>query len=111
MIINFDEKEEQVIKGFKGGKGEFRSRRFDDGEVKVMRNILPPGSQIGLHTHTADSEVMYILKGTITFHCDGNTEIANAGDVHYCPRGHEHYAENLTNEDAEFIAVVTQMNL
>ena len=51
---------------------------------------------------------MYILKGTITFTFDGKTETASAGDVHYCPSGHTHCAENKTSEDAEFFAIVPE---
>lgn len=106
MIIDFNQIEEKHVDGFKGGKGPFLTKLADDGKVKIMHNILPPDSSIGLHTHTTDCEVMYILKGTITFRCNGKTETASAGEVHYCPCGQEHTAENLTDEDAEFFAVV-----
>ena len=107
MIIDFKNIEEKQIEGFKGGKGPFFSKLSDDGKVKIMRNTLPPGSSIGLHTHDGNYEVMYILKGTITFNCDGQTETASEGEIHYCPEGHTHSAENRTNEDAEFFAVVS----
>ena len=54
MIINFDKIEEKSIEGFKGGKGTLLTRMADDGNVKIMRNVLKPGSSIGTHTHTAD---------------------------------------------------------
>lgn len=108
MIIDFNKIEEKKINGFKDGKGLFLTKRSDDGAVKIMHNILPPGSTIGMHTHEGNCEVMYILKGTITFKYDGKTETASAGEVHYCPCGHTHCAENLTNEDAEFFAIVPE---
>ena len=52
MIINFDKIEEKSIEGFKGGKGTLLTRMADDGNVKIMRNVLKPGSSIGTHTHT-----------------------------------------------------------
>lgn len=108
MIIDFNNIEEKHIEGFKGGNGPFLTRMSDDGKVKIMRNILQPGSSIGLHTHKGNCEVMFVLKGEITFTCDGQKETAKAGEVHYCPEGHNHCAENLTNEDAEFFAVVAE---
>lgn len=108
MIIDFSKITRKEIEGFKGGNGPFLTKLADDGKVKIMHNILPPGSSIGLHRHEGNCEIMYILKGTITFKYDGKTEIAQEGTVHYCPCGHEHMAENQTNEDAVFIAVVPE---
>lgn len=109
MIIDFKNIEEKQIEGFKGGHGLFLSKLSDDGKVKIMHNTLPPGSSIGLHTHKGNYEVMYVLKGTITFECDGQTETASKGEVHYCPEGHSHSAENRTSENAEFFAVVSEI--
>lgn len=108
MIIDLKNIEEKNVDGFKGGKGPFITRFFDDGKVKIMHNVLPAGSKIGLHTHEGNCEVMYILKGAITFKYDGKTETAFAGEVHYCPCCHTHSAENLTTEDAEFFAIVPE---
>ena len=87
MIIDFNDIEETRIKGFKGGQGEACS---------------------GLHTHEGNCEVMYILKGELTYHYDGKTEVARAGQVHYCPTTHRHYFENLTAEDVEYLAIVPE---
>ena len=108
MIINFKEIEAKHVDGFKGGKGDFVTKLADDGNVKIMLNTLPAGSSIGIHTHNGNCEVMYILKGEITFIYDGKEETAYAGDVHYCPCNHTHTAENRTNEDAEFFAIVPE---
>ena len=108
MIIDFNEIEEKQVNGFKNGNGPFLTKLADDNKVKIMHNILPVGSSIGMHTHTGNCEVMYILKGTITFTYDGKTETAKAGDVHYCPCGHKHSAENLGDTDAEFFAIVPE---
>lgn len=73
-----------------------------------MLNTLPAGSSIGTHTHNGNCELMYILKGEITFVYDDMEETAHAGDVHYCPCDHTHRAENRTSEDAEFFAIVPE---
>ena len=62
MIIDFRNIERKEVDGFKGGNGPFLTKLVDDGKVKIMHNILPAGSSIGLHTHTGNCEVMYILK-------------------------------------------------
>lgn len=110
MIIDFDKTEEKVTEGFKGGNGLFLSRMFDDGKVKIMRDVLKPGSSIGRHTHTSNCEIIFVTKGTLVFTYDGVEETATAGQAHYCPAGHEHIAENRTLDDAEFLAVVPETN-
>lgn len=106
MIIDFKKMDTKQVEGFKGGKGLMLTQMADDGHVKIMHNTLRPGSTIGMHTHEGNCEVIYILKGTLTFICDGKEETASTGDVHYCPCDHTHTAENRTQEDAEFFAIV-----
>lgn len=108
MVIDFSKIKEEVIDGFNGGIGPFHKKCADDGKVKIMLDTLPAGSSIGLHTHNGNCEVMYVLKGTLTFEYDGKRETASAGEAHYCPCGHEHRAINETDEDAVFFAVVPQ---
>ena len=108
MIINFENTTKKEVENFKGGKGKLIMRSADDGKVKIMRDILTAGSSIGMHTHKGNCEVMYIIKGEITFICDGKEETTHAGEVHYCPEGHSHCAENRTEEDAEFFAIVPE---
>ena len=79
--------------------GEFR---------RICHNDLYCESCAMYYTHNGNCEVMYILKGEITFIYDGKEETAYAGDVHYCPCNHTHTAENRTNEDAEFFAIVPE---
>ena len=108
MIIDFKDIAEVRINGFKGGQGELDTRNFADEKVKIMKSILKPGASSGLHTHEGNCEGMYILKGELTYHYDGKTEVAHAGQVHYCPMNHNHYFENLTTEDAEYLAIVPE---
>ena len=108
MVIDFEKIAEAHLEGFKGGQGKLDTRNYVDDKVKIMYSTLRPGASTGLHVHEGNCEIMYILKGIITFKYDGKTEIAQEGTVHYCPCGHEHMAENLTNEDAVFLAIVPE---
>jgi quercetin dioxygenase-like cupin family protein len=108
MIIDFNNIEETKIMGFKGGQGELDTRNYVDNKVKIMKSVLKPGASTGLHTHEGNCEIVYILKGNVTFHYDGNVETAKEGQVHYCPMGHNHYMENTTNEDVEYLAIVPE---
>ena len=43
-----------------------------------------------------------------TFHYDGITETVRVGQCHYCPEGHSHYMENLTDHDLVYLAIVPE---
>lgn len=108
MIIDFENIAEVHQQNFKGGKGPLDTRNFVDEKVKIMYSTLRPGSSTGLHTHEQNSEIIFIISGTCTFHYDGKTETARAGQVHYCPMGHSHYMENLTDHDLVYLAIVPE---
>ena len=108
MVIDFNDIEELAIDGFKGGRGRLYSRNYADEKCKIMLSTLTPGASSGSHVHERNCEVIYVLEGTLTFHYDGRVEEAHAGEVHYCPRGHSHYMENLTEHDVKYFAVVPE---
>jgi len=109
MIIDFDKLEEMAIDGFKGGNGVLLMRSHNDNDCKIMRHRLRPGVSSGMHKHEGNCEIIMVLKGEVTFHYDNNVEIATAGQVHYCPRDHSHYMENLSDTDAEYLAIVPEL--
>ena len=92
MVIDFDDIKECRTMNFKGGKGPLDSRTFSDDNVKIMYSTLRPGSSTGLHTH------------------NDTTEVVRVGQCHYCPEGHSHYMENLTDHDLVYLAIVPQHN-
>ena len=106
MILNFETIEEQIIPNFKGGEKEFRTHMYTDETCKIMRASLGPGAAIGVHTHEADCEMIFMLKGTGVVLYDGGTETLPAGSCHYCPKGHSHSLRNESGEVIEFYAVV-----
>lgn len=108
MVIDFDKIAEAHIMDFKGGKGPLDTRNYSDGRVKIMYSTLRPGSSTGLHTHEQNSEVIFIISGEATFHYDGQTEVVRVGQCHYCPQGHSHYMDNLTDHDLVYFAIVPE---
>lgn len=108
MIINFDEIPQTINKQFKGGKGETKTRLFNDGMNKIMRGSLEPGCSIGYHCHETSSEIIYILSGEAFILYDDGEEHLKAGGCHYCPKGHSHSLINNNNTTLEFLAVVPE---
>ncbi len=108
MKIDFNSIEEAIFPNFKGGKKDFAAKMYFDGMNRIMKGRLIPGASIGMHTHDAGSEIMFITKGSGHVIYDGETIPLTVGDVHYCPKGHSHSLVNDGQMDLEFSAVVPQ---
>ena len=108
MVINRNDIKEERLAQFKGGEGDTIARLRTDELGKIMFGRLEPGSTIGFHTHDTSSEIIYILSGTASFLYDDGTEKVEAGNAHYCPKGHSHSMMNKENEDLVFFAVVPE---
>ena len=67
MKINKEQLEEKILPKFKEGEGQYIMRAYDDDDNKLMFGTLEPGCSIGYHTHTNNSETMYILSGVATY--------------------------------------------
>ena len=108
MRIDFEQIEETVIPQFKGGEKETAARMYFDGLNRIMKGRLISGASIGLHTHDTSSEIIFVTKGCGHVLYDGEKISLQAGDVHYCPKGHTHSLVNDSESDLEFSAVVPQ---
>ena len=108
MLIKLKEMEEKELKSFYGGDGALCAKLYTDGQNKILRGRLAVGSTVGLHTHEASSEIIFILSGKGKSICDGKEELLSAGDCHYCPKGSEHCLINEGTDDLIFYAVVPQ---
>ncbi|MEW6547911.1 MAG: cupin domain-containing protein [Spirochaetota bacterium] len=95
-----------------GGKGEVAVMHIlEKDEMKghgrlFARNILKPGTSIGMHQHVGDFEVYYIAKGRGVFNDNGTLVPVKEGDVGIIDNLQSHAIENTGNEDMEVIAVV-----
>lgn len=106
MIFDLKNETPEVLPNFKGGEGDFIAKIHFDGVNKILHGTLPPGATIGRHTHETDSEIIYILSGSGTVLDDDALLPLEAGDCHYCPKGHTHSLINNSEKDLVFFAVV-----
>ncbi|MDO4466642.1 MAG: cupin domain-containing protein [Bacillota bacterium] len=111
MKIDHKNQEFQAFPNFKGGDGQLNAKMFFDGKCRILSGELPAGSNIGMHTHEGNSEIIFVLEGTGTVICDGETEIVEAGNCHYCPEGSTHSFRNDTDSTIRFLAVVPEHHL
>ena len=106
MLFDLKNEPPEVLPNFKGGEKEFIAKIHFDGLNKIIHGTLPPGATIGKHTHEGDSEIIYILSGTGEVFYDGDIIPLEAGQCHYCPKGHTHSLINNSEADLVFFAVV-----
>ena len=108
MILNFDSIPETVLKNFKGGEKSTAAHMFVDPLCRIMRGRLESGASIGLHTHEDSCEIVYCFQGGAKVIYDGQELHINAGEAHYCPKGHSHTVINDTDGEMQFLAIVPQ---
>lgn len=107
MILDFASMAANTIPGFKGGEGEAIVRKFDDPRMgAVVRITLPKGASIGLHTHSGNCEIVYVLSGSGQCIDDGVEYPISAGMCHYCPEGDTHSIRNTGGEPLELLGVL-----
>ncbi len=106
MIFDFNKEEFVAKPNFKGGEKQYDVKMHDDGMNRIMNGKLKSGASIGYHTHEADSEIIFIVSGSGKVLFDDGEERVEAGQCHYCPKGHSHSLINDTSEDLIFYAVV-----
>ena len=107
MILDFHSLSPAVVPHFKGGEGETIVRKFDDPRMgAVVRITLPQGASIGLHTHSGNCEIVYVLSGSGQCIDDGAEYPISAGVCHYCPEGHTHSIRNTGGEPLELLGVL-----
>ena len=107
MILDFHSLSPAVVPHFKGGEGQVVVRKFDDPVMgAVVQLTLPVGASIGLHTHTGNCEVVYVLSGSGRCVDDGAEYPIAAGMCHYCPEGHSHSIINTGDEDLALLGIL-----
>lgn len=111
MIIDFNTLPLNIAANFKGGEKEYKSRRYEDENNKIMLGTLEPGASIGYHSHETNSEIMYFLEGEATVLTDEGEEHLLPGQAHYCPKGHSHSLINRGDKPLVLLAVVPEHHL
>ena len=114
MIKRAEEMNSSIKVNMRDGDGQVViTNLLDAGEYKgksrlVATLTLEPGCSIGMHCHEDSCEIIYVLEGVGTAVLDGVEEKVEAGECHYCPKGHEHCFINNGKRDLVFFAVVPQ---
>jgi quercetin dioxygenase-like cupin family protein len=82
--------------------------RESEGSVAMFEFDVPTGAKVPIaHSHDAYEETIYGLRGVLTLTVEGVAMDVGPGEVLCIPRGAVHHFENLSDEDASALAVVT----
>ncbi|HZJ87668.1 MAG TPA: cupin domain-containing protein, partial [Sphaerochaeta sp.] len=99
MVIRKDEMQQEFRQGLRGGDGEVTFLHLmESGSVPHARLFaeltLDPGSSIGEHEHTGETEYYWILSGSgIVTEADGEKPVS-AGDLVVTGGGASHAIRN-----------------
>ena len=79
------------------------------GSVSVFEVVVPVGEQLPAPAHKNDAyeEVLYGIKGVLTWTVDGTPIAVGPGQALCIPRGAVHRFDNLGSEDVKQLCVIT----
>jgi mannose-6-phosphate isomerase-like protein (cupin superfamily) len=111
MIIKRDDMKTEIREAMRGGPGtaqlihlvqkeEMKNCRF------MSEIILPPGTGIGKHEHTDETEYFIITAGEGVVEDNGKETFIKAGDVLLTPHGNTHSITNKGSVNLKMIALI-----
>jgi uncharacterized cupin superfamily protein len=109
-VVNIDEL--QLEPGTKGDKFAWRSARIGPKlgakDLGYSYDVVPPGKRAcPFHSHHAEEEMFFIVKGSGTLRYGNETRKVRAGDFICCPTGGPETAHQLVNDSTEELAYIS----
>jgi uncharacterized cupin superfamily protein len=114
-VVNLDELElERFEKGDKFGCAGARiGPKLGAKDLGYSYDVVPPGKRsCPFHSHRAEEEMFFIVRGTGTLRYGAETRKIRAGDVICCPVGGPetaHQIVNDSNEELAYLSISTMM--
>jgi quercetin dioxygenase-like cupin family protein len=81
------------------------------GELGIMVVTQPPGVATPLHSHGKESEVFYVLDGTLTYEAGGTVHELEKGSTMWLPQGVPHRFRITGDQPARVLALVVPAGL
>lgn len=113
MLKKAEELTKEIKEGFRGGKGSVeltylfkQEETYGKNAKLIVKLTLQSGCSIGLHAHTNDEEIFYILKGKGLLNDNGTEKEVTVGDTVLTGGGQTHALENISNEPLEVLATI-----
>ena len=105
----------ELRENMKGGKGTVKFehiwKKNSNDEMRstcrqFSRMTLLPGAAVGIHSHTGEEEIYYILSGKGRSWDNGEWVEVGPGDATICRAGEEHSMECIGDEPLVYLAVI-----
>ncbi len=102
----------EIVRRCEGGEGQVMFRHLLEkpdmhGKCNLYAEVtVYPGSSVGWHVHTGESETYYILSGTADYDDNGQKRRLSAGDVTHTKDGCGHSIRPAGNDALVFIAMI-----
>jgi quercetin dioxygenase-like cupin family protein len=81
--------------------------KADNALANVSMVHVPPGSEVGWHTHATQVETVYLLSCQAVLTVDATESALTAGCIVAIPAGAEHTLRNVGTEPVELLAFFT----
>lgn len=78
-----------------------------NGTIGMWETFTPPGQGPAPHTHTRETEVFRVIRGTYLFLCGDNEFVAEPGAVVVLPPHVEHGWRNISDQPGQMFAIVS----
>lgn len=92
---------------FLGGlRNVILSSKETDGDIYLVKGIMPKGSAVPLHIHELEDEIFHVLEGNVELILGEKIITGKEGDIIYLPRGIKHGIKTLGNETAKVLNYV-----
>jgi len=94
-----------------GGRGRIRTTRVERRPEQGLANfidltVVPPGTSIGEHSHTADNEEIYVVvSGRGRMRVDGSEIVVGPGDVIVNRRSGTHGLEPEGDDEVRLVVI------
>lgn len=112
MVRRKEECKFSVREAMRGGPGQVEQTEcvFKDEMYEKARLFgvltLKENCGIGYHVHENESELFYVISGTVTYNDNGTETELSAGDVAVCKDGEGHAVTNKSKEPAQIMAAI-----
>ena len=112
MLTKFENIKPVTVNNLRGGEGTCTLYKLEELPVQYKmfaKIIIHPASSIGLHYHTGDEEIIYVLEGKGKVIVEGETKELQAGMINVCKENHYHSVINDSDKDLVIIGIVTKV--
>lgn len=97
-----------------GGHGSCMVRtlltsEFDSSLAYVREIVLHANSSVGIHPHSGDEELYYIISGRGIMMVNGEQKVVVSGDVVLTKSGSSHGLRNESDRDLRFFVVCAEL--